>query len=211
VNFADAQCFLSRDYGSPENPRTLIMQPSAMGHSMWLVVVHKGPKNSDYVTRPGKIVFEPGGRTIAKTITSYPLHGSDFVRHNTGLAGDDFTQLVSSASVSIMAGNKLHQSFALPQFSEALKVLEECRLDLLDGWGFSRELAARFKSGAEPVAGSLRKVFNSSDYPRTEINQTCPARCSRAFSSRLPERSAPVTSFAAAEASFWIRPPAESS
>ena len=147
VNFADAQCFLSRDYGSPENPRTLIMQPSAMGHSMRLVVVHKGPKNADYVTRPGKIVFEPGGRTIAKTITSYPLHGSDFVRHNTGLAGDDFTQLVSSASVSIMAGNKLHQSFALPQFSEALKVLEECRLDLLDGWGFSRQLAARFKSG----------------------------------------------------------------
>jgi TonB family protein len=164
VNFADSQCILSRDYGTPGLPLTLTFEPSVMGDRMKLVVLRSG-KSREILRRPAKIWFDPSQMMIETNASAYGVENRDLVRIDVGIDRVQIESALNAQSVTIDAQDLANLSLALPGFRSALKVLDACRADLLATWGIPVELQAKFRTPAKPIKGSLAAYFSANDNP----------------------------------------------
>lgn len=175
VDFADSQCFLSRDYGTREEPLLLAFEPYAMGDALRLVILKSG-RSAEFVSKPAKLTFGAASQAINTESSAYELSTKKLTRINFTVKRDQFDQLRSANTLGVSVPGTFDRTFALSQFAPALEILEECRRDLVESWGIPREAQARFKNPAEPDATDVGALFSPDDYPTEALQQGASGR-----------------------------------
>jgi len=167
VNFADAQCIATRDYGTPANPLNVALKAPAVGNVMQLAVIQPAPwteavQVSAFVAidaRPplktSLMMYSPKGRKERVYLLNLPSSEFESVRHASRLS-------IRSAG--------LNESFALSQMEPLLKVLGECVADL-------RRVFNVGSSDSDPAIptrrakANLASLFSDNDYPAVAIRK----------------------------------------
>ncbi|HEX6072510.1 MAG TPA: TonB family protein [Sphingomicrobium sp.] len=170
VNFAESQCILSRDYGTPDKPFALIFEPSAMGDRISLIVLRPG-KFDDLAKQPAKLRFEPLRLVIETDAFAYGVQSKELVRINFTIEREHLERTLDAKSITINGRRLVNVGFSVPGFRSAWKVLDACRADLLATWGIPVKLQARFKTPAKPLKETLGAYFTSDDYPSAALNK----------------------------------------
>jgi len=176
VNFADAQCIATRNYGSEKDPIFLVLKAPAIGDLLQIGIVRNGWKTTA-TQADGEITFNDS-YSFRSSLLEYGSKGKRALTAN--VPAQELKPLGTATSVRIRArgsgivttasrmptggGAGADETFAVTQMASLLKVLENCTADLRKVWhvwngeGSSPEL----KEGAE---ANLANLFSAEDYP----------------------------------------------
>ena len=178
VDFANAQCVASRNYGSGEAPLYLVLKAPALGDVLQIGIVRNGAL-SDPFEIDGMVSFD-GGETVRGSLLEYgarnsgqrallinlpaanlkPLRTAKTMRIHAGDPG----RLRGSRSLDMAGRSHTDETFALLQMPELLKMLDTCVADLRDYWNVDDPKGGNpgLKQGA---SGDLSGLFSPDDYP----------------------------------------------
>ena len=177
VNFADAQCVATRNYGSEEQPLYLVLKAPPIGEVLQIGVVWKGASRSAIQTG-GEVVFDNGEPIVTHliefgqkslgqrallanlpTVTLTPMRSATSLRIRSRSTPPDpklGTRLSSG-------GSTVDQTFALTQMSSLLKMLDTCTADLRKVWHvYDSNSPGPLK---QPPSGDVKNLFRAEDYP----------------------------------------------
>lgn len=167
VEYADAACILSRDYG-PSNARTALgINPSPLASGLEVVTVTPGAKTTRYRPMKGTLTLQPSGRTIDSDISVYEIKEKNQTITTLTTEGDVATELLRSSSLSVTLANGSRTAFAVPGMSGAAGALKACQDDLLHQWGIDpaeRDLPSLANGNASPA-----QWITTDDYPSSAV------------------------------------------
>ena len=163
VDYDDAQCVATRNYGTDEKPLLFVMKPSPFGGVMRILIISQGYySTADQMIARVQFDDRPNIKTKA-------LRYSDDERklkiQSINLPMNSFRAQEGAKSIAISVSGTDH-SFALSDVPTVLGELEKCRLNLLEVWNANRP--ERVRQGAMPIK-PLNKVYSSLDYPRSSF------------------------------------------
>src|SRR5574338_419716 len=166
VDYAEAQCMASRDYGDAGNPVTLGIRPAPNGETYELLVGRhrSGPVFAE--EQEGSVDFG-GGPTKA-----WLLHyGSDTKKHDIyqfRISAADMARARSATSVKLLAKSGPEFAFVLRSMPALLSGLENCTADLKRYWNMN---GAQEGTIVTPPKGDVRNIFTDDDYPSQAMSQ----------------------------------------
>ena len=169
VDFADDLCVLQREYGTADKPLTLSFRPSPMSQQLAIYIFDE-PARKPAAIVPVKIGIGPGLEPVESMLETFDPAGETFRYNSTGIARADLERAAGHGAVSFKARDRIDAAFAIPELSKALAVLDECVVDLLDTWGFSRAQQQAMAKPPEPVKPASEYV-SPGDYPRDAIRR----------------------------------------
>jgi hypothetical protein len=167
VDYAQNDCVLSRDYGTPDARLTLGLRPWPMGTSTEIVLM---------TPRHAKAPFEEGHASMTiGAAQSVDAHYSRYsVPHAIGIAGtittlsldaDALSGIERAQAVTLRVGDNERYTFAIPGIAAAMKALTTCQDDLLKSWGV--DPAERGRIVLPPHL--IEQIFTADDYPADAI------------------------------------------
>lgn len=177
VNFADAQCVATRNYGSEAEPIYLVLKAPATGGTLQVGIVQKGrdiePKQFDgevVVDETATIrtnLLEFGNKKLGQRALLVNLNAQDVVPVRAAKTleirarDQGFTRLGTRLGTG---GSRDGESFALTQMSALMKMLDTCAEDLRQVWKVWEydKGPAGLKEGP---SGDLTGIFSGDDYP----------------------------------------------
>ena len=168
VDFEDAQCVATRDFGTAATPITLALKRPPIGGELQLSVFTTR-------VRPGALrqvdasISINDAEAVRTTLLSYdpPTGIRRVYRLNLTSGGAD--ALEKSSSLRLVAGKDLNQRFADPQIGPALKVLDACISDLRAAWNIGPNGTKISTLRAPASAGDFESLFTSRDLPQAGI------------------------------------------
>jgi hypothetical protein len=164
VDFDDAQCVASRNYGTQKEPLHLAIKAPALGDAMQLAVIRPATGGSSFADeKDGQIAFD-GGKPIKFSVLAVSVKKTKQRLFRVNLPLSQLDALRTAKRVSITAGGELGETFAVDELSPLLKVMEDCVSDLRKVWNVHEG------EGPNPLLrkapeGNLARVFTSDDYP----------------------------------------------
>lgn len=167
VDYAESMCVLQREYGTARRPLTLGIRPSLMEQTLKLVVVETGSGGHKFDV-PATVSFGDGGLPVQTKFARIALPGRSIRLNETSVQRSDLNRAIATGRIALQAPQAIDVQLAVPALGPALKVLDECVADLLDGWGLSRLEQASLASLARPLGGKL--AISSQDYPRAALD-----------------------------------------
>jgi TonB family protein len=169
VEYADKMCVLQRDYGTRSEPLVLALRAIPMGDGVTAYVLDAPTRQRGaYVWV--KIGFGPSAPTIEKQLATFDIAGFDLRFNETSLKRDEIERAFGTATLSFKARKRLNVSFAVPRLETALKALDECTVNLMDSWGFSRERQAAMAKRPE-LLKPIFNYFSGDDYPNEALRK----------------------------------------
>lgn len=159
VNFDDAQCLASRNYGTRERPLLLGFKSPPLGSVMQLMVVRPAPAGQP-TAQVAATVSADGGPPFAASMLAYSDAGSRQQIYRANLPLAQFAAVRSAKTLSIDAGG-LQASFALDQMQPLMKVMDECVADLRQAWN----IASGGSTLRQPPKGDVPVRFTIPEYP----------------------------------------------
>src|SRR5918993_2307117 len=177
VNFADAQCVATRNYGSEADPIYLVLKAPATGGSLQIGIVRKGrdiePQQFDgevVVDQAATIqtnLLEFGNKKIGQRALLVNLNSQnvDSLRPAKTLSIRTRDRGVAKLGTRLgQGGSRDGETFALTQMGAVMNMLDTCTKDLRDvwkAWDYDKEPSG-LKEGP---SGDLSGIFNGDDYP----------------------------------------------
>jgi TonB family protein len=180
VDFADAQCVASRNYGTADDPLLLVLKAPPAGDVLQIAIVTKGvadsPKQMD-----GEIVLDQQP-PIAASLLQFGIKQENHTVITTNMPRDRLAQMRTASSMRIHArdaqggdiqpGSRIGQLSALvadynlklTQVPALLDLLDKCALDLRRVWNVEDGDGKPALVQKRP-SGELRQAFSSGDYP----------------------------------------------
>lgn len=183
VNFADAQCVATRNYGTETDPIYLLLKAPATGGVLQIGVVRKGNK-SDASQIDGEILFDEAAyvrtsllefgnrklnqRAIMANLPSQqlaPLRDAKTIRIRAREDG------VSTIGTRLAVNtSRADESFVLAQMPALMKTLDTCAADLRKVWKvWDYEKGGTEAGLKEGPSGNLTRLFDPDDYPAISI------------------------------------------
>jgi TonB family protein len=162
VNFADAQCLATRDYGSSQEPIQLVLKAPAIGDVIQVAIARKGSLHSPAQTsatvavddrapfRVSMLVFSPSGSGLR--INSMNMLAAEFA-------------LVRQARILSVRSDGLDERFSLSDMTPLLKIVDDCVADLRRVFNVTATAAGRTLSLKAHATANLASLFNDYDYP----------------------------------------------
>jgi TonB family protein len=178
VNFADAQCIASRNYGSDSNPLYLVLKAPATGAALQLGIVRKGSKstatqadgeiiiNNSSSYRTSLLEFGSKGSNQRALLANIPASQLSGLRNATTIQirarGSGIT--TTASRVARGGGGGADETFAVTQMQSLLRLLDNCTADLRKVWHVWTEEGESpdLKEGAK---ANLTNIFSADDYP----------------------------------------------
>ena len=161
VEYADAMCVLSHDFGAGEKQVTLGFRPWPMGSSTELVLVTRekpdAPTYGDAV-----VTFGPGGQPIKGSYASWRNPKLDKGVTTLTIDQQATAGLADVRTVTVKVGGKRPVTVAPVGMPKALAALKQCNDDLLSHWGVDPAEADRV---ATPAQGNPVNWITNDDYP----------------------------------------------
>lgn len=179
VNFADAQCVASRDYGALASPLVLVFKKPAIGDVLQIAVVQNGAMREPEQT-DGEIAFDE--RTPIET--SFLDYGVKKLKKRAlmiNLQTIDLGAMRQASTIRIHSRVKSKQgnrpatptpytdlTFAISEMPTVLTLLDECADDLQKVWNVWDENrdSVTLKKGP---SGQIQNLFSGSDYPLVAV------------------------------------------
>lgn len=179
VNFADAQCVATRNYGTDADPILLVLKAPATGGSLQVGVVKTGSKG-DATQIGGEVVFDET-TAVQASLLEFGNKKLNQRALMTNLTAQELAPMREAKSIRIHAReeglstigtrlavntNRADDSFTLTQMPALMKTLDSCAADLRKVWKVwdydKGSTEAGLKAGPQANLGSL---FNAEDYP----------------------------------------------
>lgn len=162
VNYADDMCLLERSFGADPHSVHLAFEAEPMGQGAVLHISRlgrsAGGKERVKILADGIQIAENDARTSF-------FEKRNLILTSTEVDKSELARLRVASNITILQGNQPSYNFAVPSVTSALRALDTCRADLVDGWGMSAADQARLKTRAKVIgAGGVTK-FSSEDYP----------------------------------------------
>ena len=161
AEFADHQCILSRAYGTPKNVLILAFEklPTQTGIQLTVLKTDRSTIQAHGWARVGFL-------KASAVDVAFGAHrvGSDVRKIIFEKIEDEsYRAAVESGVVSLSIPKELEEAFAVPGFGPALKILDQCVVNLGEVWGISKDHQARVSRPAKLI--EPRSLFDSNDYP----------------------------------------------
>lgn len=164
VDFDEAQCVASRNYGDKDRPLYLTFKSPAVGESMQMAVIRPaGSATPEPEEKRGLLALgnaEP--LKIGVLAVTVKKTKQRFFRVN--LSADQIAALRNSKTISLSAGGELHETFVVDEVPALLKVMDNCVVDLRKVWNASNG-DGQPPSKQRSARGNLQAVFKPEDYP----------------------------------------------
>jgi TonB family protein len=164
VNFADAQCLASREYGSPQEPLQLVLKSPAIGGVVQVAIVRKGAA-IETAQRTATVAVDDRPPFKA-SLLSYSPKGSGLRVYTMNLSAAEFAPLRQATKLSVRAG-ELEENFALSQMSPLMMIVDTCVSDLRRVFNISDPetgTASPLQHRATAKT-SLARFISNNDYP----------------------------------------------
>lgn len=182
VDFDDAQCVATRNYGSDNNPIYLVLKAPPLGSVLQIGVIKRG-SGSDARQINGELTFDqnPPLRTnllqygVQKlrqraVLVNLPLQDLAPMRQATSLrirAREDLRQIGTRIN---LGSDGVDVLFALTQMGPLLKTLDSCVDDLKKVWNVP-SLEGGPSTLRQPVQGNLQGLVRPEDYPGIALEE----------------------------------------
>jgi TonB family protein len=183
VDFDDAQCVATRNYGSDEDPLYLVVKAPPLGDVLKIAVVRKGQMALPNQVE-GEIVFddnppvrttllESGVKELGHRVLSVNVPTPELAPMRTASrlrirAREEGRPVVGSRVAVGM--HRAAEEFALSQMAPLLKVVDECVADLRKVWNVS-PADAPSPHLKQRASGDLQGVFRGDDYPAEAMDK----------------------------------------
>jgi TonB family protein len=168
VDFADAQCFASRDYGTAEAPLRLVLKAPPMGNVIQVAVLRKGPW-----LRPaqldGWVRIGEGPRSRASILT-YAQKETGVRVYTMNMPAADFALVREARTLSMEAGD-LDERFSLSDMAPLMKVVDDCVADLRRVFHISDTQAGATSPLASRARANIARLIKSEDYPGVALQK----------------------------------------
>jgi TonB family protein len=166
VNFDDAQCVASRNFGTKEDPLFLVLKAPALGDVVQVAVMRSGrggtPQQLD-----GSIAF--GSRKpISTSVLAFTSDTSRQRVFTINLAKADFADAGTATTMLVRGADQLNETFSLDKIGSVIKVMEECVVDLRQVWNVSTEQEAASNLKQRATIDDIGRLFS---YPDVAVRQ----------------------------------------
>ncbi len=168
VNYDDAQCVASRNYGSEEKPLFLAFKPSPTGSVMRVMLIRNGGA-SDAEQRPAVVRFDDH-KAISANALSYGDRETKRHIASINLPMRTMAEHRSAAAIAIK-GSWFDERLAVGGFSGVMAAFDDCLANLRKVWNVGEQSSTSLKEPARPKQ-PLRDLFRSSTYPKQAIHET---------------------------------------
>lgn len=161
VNFDDAQCVASRNYGTEADPLYLVLKQPPVGNVVQLAVVQERSAGSP-VQYEGSVSFGDLPPTDVSVLQFQPK-GAKVRTYLINLTDTQYAPAPTSRNVRIKTRG-LDQNLALSDIAALQRVMNTCVADLRKIWNIAdaQQERASLDEGAQ---GDLRNLFKGEDYP----------------------------------------------
>ncbi len=165
VDYGDAQCVASRNYGTDDKPLFLALKPSPSGNVLRIMLIRNGA-SSTAEQRPASVRFD-GQPAIAVNALSY---GDPKARHrvasiNLPMAG--FAANRGASTIEIK-GSGFNERLAVGGLAGVMAAFEDCLADLRQAWNVGQPHSARVIRAAQAKT-PLSDLFRSTSYPHQAV------------------------------------------
>ena len=173
VDFANDECFLDREYGTAERPLFLAIRRFPMDDDL-TIQIFTHDTGTSVLNGDAKVTFGAGESANTKFL-SYRVAKTELrkwiihVERGALLIGP----ALRSENISVRAGHDLDEDFAVPDLANALRLLDQCDLNLGKSWGISVEQQQRLKL---PATSIRHDYLTSADYPEKELRTPASGR-----------------------------------
>ena len=183
VEFADAQCVATRNYGSETDPLYLVLKAPATGGAVQIGTVRKSSKK-DATQIDGEIIFDEAV-TVRTSLLEFGNKKMGQRAMLANLSAKDVAPLRQAKSIRIRAReegisrlgtrlatnvSKAEESFAVTQMPALMSTLDRCAADLRKIWRVWDDEKGSDGLKEGPTA-NLSKLFSGEDYPAIAIVQ----------------------------------------
>ena len=138
VDFDDAQCVATRNYGSDQNPLLLVLKQPPGGDVMQIGVIRKTGRSSKYSDQVDGRVRIDDGPAIASSLIKFTVksRGERVLLTNMPLV--QFANVRKGRTLSFSALPEISETFQVDNMEPLLKVMDACVADLMRVWGAAR-------------------------------------------------------------------------
>jgi TonB family protein len=164
VDYNDAQCVASRDYGSTDRPLTLTLVPSITNAAMRILFVRNGrtPQTQEEVT------LKLGAHERVKTFAFvYEVPANHHRIYSVNVPMPQFKAAESSQTIAIDGGD-LRAELSMDMLPQLLAELDKCVVDLQARWNVTLPLPGPGKPDPNP-SRNTRTIFTAEDYPAVAL------------------------------------------
>ena len=169
VDFDDAQCVASRDYGTKDDPLILALKAPPIGDVMQLALVRPGGGGKYAEHRQAKIGLDGAG-SIETTMIAFAVPETEQRLFRINLQREQFDRVSKARTIRIEGRGEIDERLVLTQMEPLLKVMANCTADLRKVWNV-HEGESPNPNLKEPTTGKLTGLFRGDDYPAIAIER----------------------------------------
>ena len=174
VEFADNDCIVSRYYGTTRDDAVILaFKKLPMQDGIDVYLIKDNARTSAWRNGRAKIEFG-NGQPLDTKFGAYEVT-SGLRRIALSVEDESYRDAVRSGRVTLNIPGEANVTFAVPNFGGALKLLDQCVVNLSDAWGIPKDQQTRTKVAARP-AGSWDRIFVSQDYTRDAMQANASGR-----------------------------------
>ena len=165
VNYDDAQCVATRNYGSDEKPLILALKPSATGSVMRIMMIRHGPA-FEAEQRSVLLRFDDKAPIPVSALTFGESKSGQFI----ATANVPMETFVANrrATTILFRGATFDEHLAVPGFAGIAAAFDDCLANLRQVWNVGPAHSSRLKRGARPVQ-PLRSLFSRGTFPALAV------------------------------------------
>ena len=165
VNYDDAQCVASRNYGTEDKPLFLAFKPSPTGSVVRVILMRNGTL-SDAEQRPASVRFDDKP-ALAVNALSYGDPKAKRLAMAINLPMTTFAANRGASSIEIK-GSWFNERLAVPGLTGVMTAFDDCLANLREVWNVAAPHSSRVAQPAQSKR-PLSDLFRSSAYPRQAI------------------------------------------
>jgi hypothetical protein len=165
VNYDNAQCVASRNYGTEDKPLYLALKPSPTGSVMRIMLIRSGAA-SEAEQRPASVRFDDKPAMSVNAL-SYGDAKSRRLISAINLPMETFAANRRAVSIEVR-GSGFNERLAMPGLPGVVAAFDDCLANLREVWNIGPPHSSRVARPAQPKS-PLRNLFRSTAYPSQAI------------------------------------------
>lgn len=166
VDYAEAQCIATRDYGSLDRPITLGIRPAPNAETYELLVARAGPTPAYAQELEGSVDFGRG--PLKAWVLRFRPGKSNLDVYQFRIGAAEMAQARPAETVALRTKGGADFQFEVSSMSQLLDGLNACVANLEQYWNMGGEKDGRI---AVPAKGDVRGLFSSDDYPSEAVSR----------------------------------------
>lgn len=161
VNFDDAQCVASRNYGSKDQPLFFVIKAPPLGDVMQISFVRSGSRiDADQVDAT---ITVDDSAPLRVSMVKFAPKGANTRVHQVNLPVESFSSIRQATRITVRSGG-LQETLSLSGMEPLMRTMQTCVADLRQVWNVT-EADKPHPLVKQHAVANLKGIFKPSDYP----------------------------------------------